>query len=382
MQAPISLLDAIESLNIHPDSEKALLVGAAILYNVLGVSDAYACQRILNANVDFRALESSGQKFRLMLGDIAYLQLNLKFFALNVLLHTNLPGDLRRYAKQFSIPRNDVVLIKRLLGRSGELAALRKHPRIQEISKEMVSEAAFKAAFGLFEKIYPIILRHIRNKTYQKLRFISTSSNMEFYDLNMELVCKALQSYVKIIPTSKTEGHVIAYICRALNNHVVNMIGAYTSQKRSRMERGSSDGYGGYSFEVTTMSENQLMHAFGVDVTNYDSLRSSSMNAEDERVRDSNITYQMILNRFGTSPKRTLFIKLISIQEHTGFTQFLQSRKLIQPHEDNADYNAKTNTDTYIKVVCEFVGVSVTAAQHFMNRIASTAYPDLEHDHG
>jgi hypothetical protein len=377
VQAPISLLDAVESLNIQPDSEKALLVGAAILYNILGVSDAYACQRVLNENVNFHALDSSGQKFRLLLGDIAYLQLNLKFFALNVLLHTNLPSDLRKFSRQFSIPKNDVVLVKRLLGRRGELSTLRKHPRIQEVSKEMISEAAFKAAFGLFEKIYPVILRHIRNKTYQKLRFISTSSNMEFYDLNMELVCKAIQAYVKIIPTSKTEGHVIAYICRALNNHVVNMIGAYTSLKRSRMERGSADGYGGHSFEVTTMSENQLIHAFGVDVSNYDSLRSTAINEEDERIRDSNITYQLILSRFGTSPKRTTFLNLISIQEHTGFTRYLQSRKLIRSDEDNADYKMKTNTDTYIKVVCEFVGVSTAAAQHFMNRIASTAYPDF-----
>ena len=377
-QNKTTLFGAVHTLGLDPESPEFLKISSAIMLNVLGVSDAYACQKALNNNVDFSKLEMSGQKFRLMLSDIAYIHLNLKFFMLNIIKHTNTGRHLAEFGNQFDVHRNDIVLIKRILSARGLLSDIRKHKRVQEVTKDMITVEAFDRIFDMFTQIHPVISKHIRNKTYQKLRFISISSNVEFYDLNMELMCKAVQAYVKLVPTAKTESHIKAYICRALNNHTVNMINSYTSQKRKRMEKGAKDGYGGYSYEITMLSENQLLRAFGVEGLSYENMQSSENNQEEERLRDSDISYELILKRFGTSPKRKTFIELISILENDGFTEYLQDRDLIAQTEDNVDYKEKISCDLYIKSVCDYLNVSTESAKNFMSKIAKTAYPDKE----
>src|SRR5690606_12096060 len=125
---------------------------------------------------------------------------NLKFFCLHLIKHGLSHNTLTRGVEDFDVQRNDVVLIRRVFSQRGLRSELQKHERIITVTKQQVTVASYKQVFSVFDRIYPILLKHIKSRVYTKLRFISISSNMEFYDLQMELMWKAIHTYIKMVP--------------------------------------------------------------------------------------------------------------------------------------------------------------------------------------
>lgn len=370
-----TLLESMRQLGVGIGDERLIDVATCVVRHVVGVDNAYKIQADLKKIVDFRHLDVSAQKFRLGLLDMSYVHLNLKYFCLNLLHRGVSLKNLREYSEAFEIDRNDVVLIKRVLRNQALRAELREHRAVADVDRDTITPKAFKTVFGTFSKIYPDIFRHIKHKTYNKLRFISVSSNIEFYDLHMELVHKALQTYIKLVPTTASDLYIANYIRKTLNNHTTNIIKAYTSQKRGRMVKGASDGFGGNTFDVTVLSENQLFRAFGIENISYETLRSGELNSEEEHIKESNISYELILRRFGKTKRQRLFIELIAGQENHRFTSYLRRMKLIAEDQDNVDLQHRCEIQ-YFKAICSFLDVAERRARGFMGHIAKRAYPE------
>lgn len=370
-----SLFSVIRRLGIEVADPTFLELASIIVRHVVNAEDAYLCQRQLKESFDFSTVGTSAQQFRLDLADVSYVQYNLKFFALHIIKNGMRQSVLDRF-DQFHVVRNDVVLLKKILGARGVRSELNRCAKIEPLTKQMVSVAAFYEASDVFERIHPDLTKYIRGRVYTKLRFISVSSNMEFYDLQMDLMCKAIQTFIKLVPTEQPEAYILNYIRRALANHTTNIIKSHTTQKRKRMVQGAADGFGGHTYEIPVLSENQLMKTFGIENLNYEAMQDVGVNGEEASRREDELNFESVLRRFGKTRKRRAFIKLVAGVESPQFTEYLISQQLINEEQDNVDFNDKVKADKYIDTVCSFLSIRRWKADKFLNHLAETAYPE------
>lgn len=380
MKTHKSLNEAIQSAeillpadNVDEAFKHLVAIAECVVSYVIGLDDAYECQRKLKDYIDEQKM--SAQRFRLMLADSSYVHLNLKFFVMNVLKTSSSEDNLIMYGEMFGIEEEDIMLMQDVFDIKGYKTKARKY--IADIKRSSISAEAFKDAYRVFNAICPDLMRHIKTKTYTKLRFISSSANIEFYDFHTDLICKAIQTYLKMVPTNKSELHITNYIRNTLNNHTVNIIKSSTTKKRARLVKGESDGFGGNRFEIVAASENQLFHAFGLEETvSYDSLRNSDDNRSEEQRRDSNLNYERIIKRLGKTKKKRELLRLIACEENTKFTRFLKRAKRIAWDQDNVDYHDQAGYEKYFSEVCKFLKVCERKAQRFADRIGAIAFPD------
>lgn len=357
------------------DAQTIIEFSKPVLLHVIGAYSAYECQRNLK---DFITSDANGsaQKFRLRLSGMSYIHLNLKYFMLNVMKRSNYTGDdIRQWMRDFSVSEQDAKLVVRVVKCRGIKGCAKKV--LSEVKTSEIDAAAFRNVYATFKEIYPDISRHIKSRTYKKLRFLSVSCNIEFHDFNMELMCKALQTYIRMVPTRKSPLHVANYIRNSINNHVTNMIKSGTAQKRARMVKGGADGFGGDRFDILTVSENQLQHALGVeDTVSYENLQDINVNAEEEYKNLSELNFERLLRRFGTTTKKRVLLELVACCEHKAFTKWLQKHNRIKEHEDNVDFNDRIGFKLYLRNVCEFLNVCESRVLAFIKNIGNQAYPD------
>lgn len=372
----LSLFEVLKELGVDPSSPEFVDLATTIVRYIIGADSAYECQHRLKDVFDFRRVDTSAQKFRLYLTDMSYLQLNLKFFCLHLIKHGMNKEKLQQGVDDFSVKRNDVVLLKRIMSQRGFRTEMKNHSRISVIEKQQVSLDAFRAVFTTFDRIYPTLMKHIKSRVYTKLRFISVSSNMEFYDLQMELMCKALQTYIKMIPTDKSELYITNYIRTSISNHTTNMIKSHTTQKRKRMVQGAADGFGGFTYEIPVMSENQLLKTFGIDHPSYEAMQGADSTLDSAKHTEDNMNFESLLRRYGKTPKRRMFLKLMAGQESDKFTDYLARRKIIGHGQDNVDFNEIAERESYLETVCKYLNIRKWKAKRFLNHIARNAYPD------
>lgn len=376
MQLQSSLFQNLKSMGMDTGDTVMMRCATVLIRHIMMVCDSYECQRELNAAFDFKGAGISAQQFRLMLADSGYIHLNLKFFCLNLIKKGASPKNIDNCAETFNISRNDAVLVKKVFKQKGFQSSVKKHEAIQNLEMEDINRSSFLLVYEQFNVVHPILMKHIKNKTYTKLRFISVSSNVEFYDFHMELICKAFQTYIhKLVPGKYSDAYVTNYIKRALSNHIVNIIKSYDTQKRRRMQQSGKDGFGGFRYEVPVISENQLYHAFGVENMIYENMRNSDINSEEEAETEGNISFRMIMEKFGFTKKRRLFIYLMAQQEHFGFTSFLQKNNLIEKSEDNIDYYTYAGNEDYFNQVCQYLQVGTNSASKFIRRVGKKITP-------
>jgi len=371
-----SLYNTIRKLG---DDVELLSIAEAILLHVVGVDDAYTCQRKFKDLIERKNFEYSAQKFRLVIASTAYININLKFFVLNVMQRRPTVQRIQKYLDIFDISRNDAVILRSLLQKSEFKRAMSQ--AAAKVPENLITEGAYKSVFKTFKTIYPDLMKHIRSKTFTKLRFLTVSSNTEFYDLHMELMCKALQTYIKMVPIQKSELHVANIIRTSLNNHTINMIKSYTTQKRARIiNSGVKDGFGQTRFDLVTVSENQLLKAFGVaegEEIGLDDLRDAGACFDDERARDSELNFQSIIRRYGVTAKRKTLLELLACQEHKRFSRFLRRRAKIDASKDNVDFYDTAGQEAYFDNVCRFLHLCEDKARKFVKEVGYSAYPEI-----
>lgn len=374
-----TLYETIRDAGVDLQSPDFVAIAGATIQHLLGTFNAYEYQAELKqfSAFDKKTKEDlSAQKFRLRMFDASYMHLDLKFFCLNLVKRGISKNNLAKFKDDFNIDRNDVVLVRKAFEKYGFRASLKKSKLVKAARLDQIDKAAFDRAFDPFVEAYPMLMRHIKSRTYTKLRFVSISSNMEFADFHMELTCKALQAYVRMLPTDKEPAHILNYLRSAVSNHTTNLIKSHTTQKRQRMVQGAADGFGGHSYEIPVVSENQLFRTFGVDNVSYENMQGIDYQADDEKVREGRLSFEMILRKFGKTEKRRKFIQLISLQENPEFSDFLRSREKIRTDQDNIDFSEMVGEKAYFAAVCSFLNVKIKSARRFTQHIARVAYPE------
>lgn len=366
-----SLCSAIRHvLKMDLESDRAKQVAQATVLYLCGVTDAYEYQHYMKANVRFRDLDISAKDFRLMLIEKSYFTLNVKFFALNLCKVAVTPDNLQHYAQSFEIVRNDAVMLRRVFEDRKFRRSMRASERLSTISLKDIEEGSVEKTQADFNDMYQELMKHIRQKTFKKLRFLVKAENSEFSDFNGELLYKAIKAYYMIVPTQKTTAHVLNYLRSTCTNHALNIIGMKTSDKRRRMVNSGSDGFGGNNFSLTCVSENQLVKVDGEDGLSYEG-SLNDQNHMDSSNMISELNFERVVQQYGKSNLRRRAIQIVAGQEDSRFTRYLRVRDFIRPEEDCTDFVTRTKHENVIVYLADHLGVPKTRLDKFLKMVGT-----------
>ncbi len=351
-------------------------IAADVVSYITDAIDAYAIQHSLKLSVNFNELEYSAQTFRLHLMETSYISMNVKYFCLCLALNPITVESISRFAGDFKIARNDVVLLKKVFELKNFRRDLRSSKRLSALRKEDVDINALNNIYKLFDDIYPNVMRHIKGMTYKKLRFVTFSNNIMRTDFHCDLLCKAITTFNKLMPCTRSAEYVQNYVKRAVTNHTQNLISKYTTQKRGRMLKGKADGFGGNEFPLLVVSQNQV-GATGLSFADITSAEATN----DERESQLTILNFRSILRLGRTKRHQMFIRLVSGVEHKGFTDFLIKKSAIRSNEDNLDLYNRVSFNTYLGKVCEYLSVDKKRGLEYLIHIGKKAYPEKSEKH-
>lgn len=359
-----------DDLKLDLESDRAILVAQATVLYLCQVTDAYQYQHFLKDNVRFRDLAISAKDFRLAIIEKSYFTLNLKFFALNLCKDSLSQANLHHYAHAFDIVRNDVVMLRRAFEVRRFRRDMRKSERVKSIKMDDICEGSVEKAQRDFNDMYPDLMKHIRQKTFRKLRFLVKAENTEFSDFNGELLYKAIKTYYLMVPTTKTQAHVLNYLRSSCTNHALNIIGSKTSAGRRRLSNAGKDGFGGQNYALTCVSENQLAVADGEDAFSYEATLNDN-NAHDSSKLISELNFERVVMLYGSSNKRRRAIMIVSEQDDSRFTRYLRARDLIRQDEDCTDYVGRVKHENVVVALADHLGVRQDRLHKFLQKVGT-----------
>lgn len=365
-----------DGLNHDPDSTAGRYVAEICVKYVTGVIDAYGFQRDIK-RVDITQSSYSGQKFRLELTKKAYYLLNLKYAALNLALNPINVKMLETLHKGFGITLPDVLLLRTIFSRQNFRREMRASPRMVNIDSKTIGPRDMDKVRKTFASFQAPIMRHIRNKTYKKLRFVANSENSEHRDIHSEIMTKALTVYYSMMPTDKSEAYVLNYIRRSCTNHVLNIIDSATTEKRGRLKNAGSDGYGGQNFELKVVSENQQTHHVGneMEPTDFGGTLNDH-NRSDATKLESDIVVSRLLNKYKGRKRAALNILCGNYDQK--FTKWLLARGRIKEGEDHQDLQQRVVHTTFIGLLADFLGVMRNSFEKFVAHVGRNLKSHLE----
>lgn len=366
-----SLCSAIRHvLKMDLESDRAKQVAQATVLYLCGVTDAYEYQHYMKANVRFRDLDISAKDFRLMLIEKSYFTLNVKFCALNLCKVAVSQDSLQHYANAFEIVRNDAVMLRRVFEDRKFRRNMRASDRLQDIRLKDIEEGSVEKTQADFNDMYHELMKHIRQKTFKKLRFLVKAENSEFSDFNGELLYKAIKAYYMIVPTQKTTAHVLNYLRSTCTNHALNIIGMKTSDKRRRLSNVGGDGFGGNNFSLTCVSENQLVKVDGEDGLSYEG-SLNDQNHSDNSNMISELNFERVVQQYGRSNLRRRAIQIVAGQEDSRFTRYLRVREFIRPEEDCTDFVTRTKHENVVVYLADHLGVPTKRLEKFLKKVGT-----------
>ncbi|MNQ23840.1 hypothetical protein D3C85_370170 [compost metagenome] len=357
-------------LKLDLDSDRTKQVAQATVLYLCGVTDAYEYQHYMKANVRFRDLDISAKDFRLMLVEKSYFTLNIKFYALNLCKATMNAENLQHFTQAFDIVRNDAVMLRRVFEDRRFRREMRASERLKEISLPDIDEDSVARTQADFNDMYQELMKHIRQKTFKKLRFLVKAENTEFSDFNGELLYKALKAYYMIVPTQKTTAHVLNYLRSTCTNHALNIIGMKTSDKRRRMVNAGSDGFGGSTFSYTCVSENQLASADGEESLSYEGTLNDQ-NQFDNSSMLSELNFERVVQQYGRTTMRRRAIQIVAGQDDSRFTRYLRVREFIRHEEDCTDFVTRTKHENVVVYLADHLGVPTARLEKFLKKVGT-----------
>ena len=362
-----------DGLSIDPDSSEGRYVAEICVKYVSGVIDAYAFQRDIK-RVDITQSSYSGQKFRLAMTDKAYFLLNLKYAAFNMTLNTINVKLLETLQKGFGMTWDDVLLLRTIFSRQTFRREMRQSPRMVSIDRKAIGVRDMEKVRKTFATFQAPIMKHIRNKTYKKLRFVATSENSEHRDLHSEIMTKALKVYYGMVPTTQSEAYVLNYIRRSCTNHVLNIIESATTAKKGRLQNTGDDGYGGQNFELKVVSENQQT---GNSDEPVDYAGSLNDNNRSESVKlESDIVVSRLLQKY-KGRKRTA-LNILCGNDDQKFSKWLHANGRIKDGEDHHDLQHRVAHTTFIGLLAKYLGVLRECFERFVEHVGRNLKSHLE----
>lgn len=362
----MSLFSRIRSLNLN--EEDSLLVARSVVAYLIGADTAFDMQRNVKPVLAKSDTGKSAKVFRLELLEDSQIILDVKFAALNLCYRTPSVETLRDVQADFNIDRNDMVLLKRCFTNRRWRSKIKQSPRVKAVQLRDVTVDNKDRLLEALADISKALMPTIRNVVYKKMRFLANSENMELADFHNELMCKAILAYYMMVPTVRTDAHVINSLRVACTNHALNIINAKTSHKRRRMDNMGSDGFGGYSFSLRTVSENQMMVTVDGIVEQYDGTMNDANSGHAERLL-STLSYERLLQRMGRTTVRENILSILSGTECPRFTTYLQECSVIREHEDCVDFVERNSFATIVKRMSTYFKVDADRLTRFLTYV-------------
>lgn len=366
-----------ESLDVKLGSVEFYNILAASLRYIVRVDNAYAYQRSLKQLVDFPTLGTSAQKFRLKLGGYKSCSLSLRYLVLNLIRMRKATGDdAKVLGKELNLPWSDTYFTYQLLRNDGEFRNSLRTPDIMNLPRETFKLEAYKNLNDLFGEIYVPVMKYIKHITFSKLRFISSSTNTEFSDLHSDLLVNAIQAFHKLMPCDMSTKHIINYVNRSVHNHALNMIYTATADKRSRLVKGSTDGFN-VDFQLMCVSENQLnLRTTGDDSIGYEDAMSSEYSQALAEKQEGELVVEQLLLRYSGKPKKHSLLSILTGTYHPEFTTWLQDARILRATtSDNVDAQEQCTPETFLAHVCTFLNINLKSAEEFLDSIGTTLQP-------
>lgn len=350
------------------DEKDSLELAKHSIAYLCGVQTAFEYQRNIKPQLKNVGDPVSAKVFRLGLIEDSYLISDLKFMALNLCFRSPSVANLKELQLDFNVVRNDVVLLRKCFSNRRWRNSLKASDRIKSLTLQDVTLAGRTRLQGELPGIIKAIMPSIKSVVYRKMRFLVNSENMELTDYHNELMCKALQAYYTMIPTNKTDAHVVNCLRVTCNNHALNIISARTSIKRRRMDNTGADGFGGYSFSLKTVSENQMaVMADGTESSYEDSLNANNEGHADRLV--SLLSYERLLRRMGKTTVRENILSVLSGHECPKFTEYLINCNVIRDGEDCIDFVERNGFPTIVRRMSAFYRVAPEKLSRFLEHV-------------
>lgn len=344
---------------------------AATFRRVFGATLRYLLKNLSSNEYQARIRELSTpteghaiKDIRMSLINSTYFCRNFKVFLLSLIY--SYPQD--RYAlaarrKKYGITKADTKHAYRAiayLDRCGEVDWIRQELHAHPESRSVFEIENIEAEVAKFT---PILLQFCTQQVHKKLWFVYTYNNLEPSDLAVEMVCKAINAYYKMIPHSMTWDHLLNSLRRTCANHGLNLINYYTAQKRERLTNNNGDKTGKSGNSLLVMSENQIRNR---EVTLADVCDASPFGAVDVFTPFGNsLTVKRIAEYVQThcSRKKQTCLQLMTGEYDKGFTQHLRMHNM---PSDNDDLLEKNGFEDYTQWVAHYLGVTVPQVRNFM----------------
>ena len=352
----MTLCRSLVKLGLNLNEPETTVHALNVFRYLAQIDNAFAFQRNFKA-VCSPESNPSAKNFRLSFARKSYFCLNLKYAFIAAGLSNLTTENLNSIQRDFNIDRNDMVMLKRVLLQRGVRATI----KTQGYKLSEVSRLRMEADKIVYRELLPEIQRVIGSITYKRMRFISTSTNTEFTDLNNALHCKAISTFYSLMPLRKSVAHVKNYIMRALNNESVNIIEENTSEKRGRLVKGASDGFGGNNYDLVVVSNNQL-RAKGDDDGElaYDDLGHDGSDITET------LDFDRLIRKYGDAPNRRAFLMLVTGHDDYSFTEYLRKQRCLRHGEDSVDFYNRVQPDEYKHQVNAFLGIDPSLSKAFL----------------
>ncbi len=301
----------------------------------------------------------SAKVFRLSLLKNKYNYFTLKLFVLHLCRIKKFDHDsLHALTKKMGVSVKDSNRIYDLW-----LSSPKFRSRVKQWVKNLPPEATYdptELEQDFAHEVYPVIMKKIKSLTYNKLRFIAKSSNIDLSDLHSELVLKSVQTYYKLVPSSKGVLYVINYLKQTIHNHAMNMINTATTQKSGRLVCTGLDMHNDRIFSLLTVSENQMVmlsdNTDGEgDMSYQNQLYCSNDPTED---LENEICMSTILDKYKRRTKKYRLLMILMGTYDEQFTEWLRNRKHCNQHEDNSDLQERLGTLEFRKLISQFLHIN------------------------
>lgn len=357
-------------LNIEYKSDQFYNVFHTTCSYLTGEIDAFGYQASLKKLVSFDTLDISAKDFRLELIRHNKGHLGLRFLCLN-LIKTNVVNKelLQQLAEQTGVAPCDAIAANFIYCKKRHKYKARMNEHIRSIPKQLTCCSQLEQIDQMLQRVWPKIMSTIKSTTYNKLRFISSSTNTDFKDLHSDLQVKALQVFYKLMPTSQPEAYIINYVRRAVANHANNVISASTTQKRGRLVKGEADGFGGNNFMLRVASENQLnANIVDNEVIQYDSMMSLDLQLSTMLDNEIEFSVQQVLDRYKHLRRKNRFLRIMFGQEDREFSEWLVHNGYTK-EDDHTSYQDRTEPQVFVHAVGRFLRVPPKHVQMFMGTV-------------
>lgn len=365
-----SLYSTLKDLGLDFNDAQDMEAARDVVSYLCGIMPAFELQRKLKPVFSMHEVPFSPKVFRLSLIENGYLILNLKYAALNLCFKPTNAAQLNRIHQEFGLTKNDVVLLRLCFKNRAWRSACRKSERLAEIAYGDVTLEAMQQAIEVYTDIkYEPLMKHIRGLAYRKLRFLVKAENAELADYHGELMCKAVKEYYRMIPTAKSEAHVLNCLRTACNNHATNIIEAQTTKKRRRMLNDGGDGFGGFNYGMKVLSENQLRTDADFTVDYDASLNDSNLNQNARLL--SQLNFECLVRNLGVSATRRRALLIVSGHEDKRFSHYLRAIEVIPQEEDSADFVHRFGFNTVVSHLSNHLRVKENRLRRFLEYAGS-----------